>query len=191
MDRGALDFFKTAEQYVKTNFNNELLNVEHRRFENQNTDDFLRQYIYVVLNSGMKNQVAKKVFQRFLDSGFDLNIIGHPSKKKAIAQAILRYKGWFEKLKASNDKIRYLDTLPWIGEITKYHLARNLGIDCAKPDRHLVILAKYFGYPSVQQMCEDISKESGYRVGTVDAILWRYCNMHHPIVNSLFHHPTS
>ena len=94
-------------------------------------------------------------------------------------------------LQASNDKIEYLDSLPMIGPITKYHLARNLGIDCAKPDRHLVKLAKYFGYPSVQQMCEDISKESGYRIGTVDVILWRYCNMHHPIVNSLFQHSSS
>jgi hypothetical protein len=189
MNKQALDFFKTAEQYVKTNFNDELLCVENRKFENQNTAHFLNQYIYVVLNSGMKNQVAKKIFQRFVDSGFDLSVIGHPSKKKAITQALLKYKDWYEALQASNDKIEYLDSLPMIGVITKYHLARNLGIDCAKPDRHLVKLATYFGYPSVQQMCEDISEESGYRIGTVDVILWRYCNMHHPIVNSLFHHP--
>jgi hypothetical protein len=178
MNKQALDFFKTAELYVRTNFNDELLRVESRKFENQNAIDFRNQFFYVVLNSGMTNQVAKKIYQRFIDSGFDITVIGHPSKKKAIAQALIKYKEWFEALKASNDKIEYLETLPWIKEITKYHLARNLGIDCAKPDRHLKRLAERFGYSEVQTMCKELAKESGYRIGTVDVILWRYCNMH-------------
>jgi hypothetical protein len=53
-----------------------------------------------------------------------------------------------------------------------------MGIDCAKPDRHLQRLADRFGYSNVQTMCREIANESGYRIGTVDLILWRYCNEH-------------
>lgn len=73
--------------------------------------------------------------------------------------------------------IVYLDSLPMIGPITKYHLARNIGLDYAKPDRHLIRLAEKFGYPDIQVMCTKLSAYSGWRIGTVDVILWRYCNM--------------
>ena len=66
-----------------------------------------------------------------------------------------------------------------IGPITKFHLARNIGIDCAKPDRHLVRIAERFGWKdNIQGMCVKLAAYSGWRIGTVDLILWRYCNMH-------------
>jgi hypothetical protein len=77
-----------------------------------------------------------------------------------------------------NDKIEYLESLSMIEPITKYPLARNMGIDCAKPYSHHRRLAVRFGYSDVQTICEEIAKESGYRIGTVDLILWRYCNEH-------------
>lgn len=40
MNKQALNFFKTAEQYVKTNFNDEMLKVDNRRFEDQNAEGF-------------------------------------------------------------------------------------------------------------------------------------------------------
>jgi len=81
-------------------------------------------------------------------------------------------------LKDTNDKVEYVASLPMMGPITKYHLARNIGIDCAKPDRHLQRLAARFGYSDVQTMCGEIAKKSGYRIGTVDLILWRFCEKH-------------
>ena len=173
-----LNFFRIAEQYVKSNCNDELLRTEQRKFEDQSASSFLDQYTYVVFNSGMKNQVAKKILQRFIESGSDPNAINHLAKKEAIKQLHLKYKEWFQGLRDANDKFEYLESLPMMGPITKYHLARNMGIDCAKPDRHLQRLADRFGYSNVQTMCREIANESGYRIGTVDLILWRYCNEH-------------
>jgi len=76
-----------------------------------------------------------------------------------------------------NEQLEYLKSLPWIGDITKYHLARNLGLDVAKPDRHLMRLAKIFKYDDVQKMCQDVAERSKDRIGTVDVVLWRYCNL--------------
>ena len=145
-------------------------------------DLFLHQYIFVVLSAGMKNQVVEKIMQKMVASGkYDPSVIGHPGKRAAIELAFKEHRQWYGQLSRSPDKLAYLETLPWIGPITKYHLARNIGIDVAKPDRHLVRIAERFGYGSghsdVQRMCGFISKQTGEKIGVVDVILWRYSNL--------------
>jgi hypothetical protein len=173
----ALKFFKIAERYVKANkeYNIKLLEKQSLKFENQTAIDFRNQFCYVTLSSGFKNSYAVKIYQQFIDCGLDINVINHPKKKIAIAQALSNYNDWFEKLQKTKDKIEYIDSLPMMGPITKYHLARNLGLDYAKPDVHLKRLVNRFSYSDVQIMCGELAKESGYRTGAVDYILWRYC----------------
>ena len=142
----------------------------------QTPEYFLSEYIYVVLNAGMREQVAQKIYIRFMDSK-DLSKIGHLGKRNAISTAIINYKEWFQILQKSTDPIQYLETLPWIGPITKYHLARNIGIDTVKPDRHLVRLAEQFGFTSPLSMCQEIQKHESENLGVIDVILWRYCNL--------------
>lgn len=176
MDRSSKLFglFQRAHSFCRSNYPEEITIVESRRFPDQNARSFLLQYVYVVINSGMKNQVADKIFAKFY-RGLDASAIGHPGKRKAVEQALAEHEKWFINLQQADDKLAYLDSLPWIGPITKYHLARNLGLDYAKPDRHMSRLAHTFGYnDNVQKMCEDISRKAGLRVGTVDVILWRY-----------------
>lgn len=74
----------------------------------------------------------------------------------------------------TNDLIAFYATLPWIGSVTKFHLAKNLGADVAKPDVHLVRLA-VSNRETAQGLCERLAKETGYRAATIDLILWRAC----------------
>ena len=129
----------------------------------------------------MKNKVAEQIYRKFIEKAFDLNVIGHLGKRDAISKALKEHSEWFETLKKSTDQLNFLESLPWIGPITKHHLARNLGLDYAKPDRHLVALACQFDYAThpallegVQRMCSDLAKTFGMRIGTVDLILWRF-----------------
>jgi len=150
---------------------------------------FLYQYIFVVISSGMKNQVAEGILQKVMASGkYDPSVIGHPGKRAAIERALKDSDMWFGKLCQSCDKLEYLATLPWIGPITKFHLARNIGIDVAKPDRHLVRLSERFGYGSgyadVQEMCQFLSNQVGDKIGVVDVVLWRYSNLFGSKVNT-------
>jgi 3-methyladenine DNA glycosylase/8-oxoguanine DNA glycosylase len=64
---------------------------------------------------------------------------------------------------------------PFIGPVTQYHLARNLGFNVVKPDVHLVRLAKKFSFEDADALCSAISREVGLRKGLVDLVLWRYC----------------
>jgi hypothetical protein len=68
-----------------------------------------------------------------------------------------------------------LRKLPFIGPVTSYHLAKNLGIDVVKRDRHLVRLAVHLGFSSAEEMCGAFGDQVGEPISVVDIVLWRYC----------------
>lgn len=72
------------------------------------------------------------------------------------------------------DALAYLQTFSFIGSITKYHLARNVGLDVVKPDRHMVRLAQYLQYSSPDELVSEIASETGERKGLIDFVLWRW-----------------
>jgi len=141
---------------------------------------FLCEYIWVVLNSGMKNQVAVKINEKViaaLRAGEPVkSVFKHPGKAAAIGRASREYKDWFRDYRASYDKLAYLQSLPWIGPITKYHLAKNLGINCVKPDRHLMRIARE-SYTTPDALCARLAEQSGDRACVVDGVLWRAANL--------------
>jgi hypothetical protein len=75
---------------------------------------------------------------------------------------------------AAEDKLAFCETLPWIGGITKYHLAKSYGLDFAKPDVHLQRLADLEGV-TAQELCARLAPELGWKVRTVDLVIWRAC----------------
>lgn len=146
---------------------------------------FWVEYSWVVLNSGMKNQVARKIWDRILESlkenlgssvPFASRVFGHKGKAKAIEEMWWARESRFYEYRKSDNKIEFLKSLPWIGDITKYHLAKNLGFDCCKPDRHLVRIAKSFN-TTPEALCKRLSIETGDRVATVDLVIWRAANL--------------
>ncbi len=137
---------------------------------------FYREYSWVVINSGMKYTIAKKIYDKFWSDNKTPNFdaVNHPHKNKALRQVYSRLNTIFVHLKNSGNPLMYLETLPHIGDVTKYHLARNIGIDCAKPDRHLVRITAFLKYNNVQVLCRAISEKTGDRIGVVDLILWKF-----------------
>ena len=177
MNYGMRDFYDRARAHIRyAGYEPEIEYCRRLRFENLTDQGFMLAYAFVVISSGMKNQIAEKIYERFLDT-MDPKVVGHPGKRLAIAQCLTECSRWFRELKASEDKVTYLETLPWIGPITKYHLARNIGLDVIKPDRHLTRIASRYGYASPDVMCREIAAEVGERVGVIDVILWRYANL--------------
>ena len=138
------------------------------------------EYGWVVVNSGMKNQIAEKIWDRIqvaLRTGLSVrSAFGHPGKSAAIQQAWNDMEGVFLQFQEADDVLAWCESLPWIGPITKYHLAKNLGVNCAKPDRHLERIAKASG-ETVADLCARLSEASGERVATVDYVIWRAANL--------------
>jgi len=143
-----------------------------------NADDFASEAIYVICNSGMANRIALPIFEdcmKALRSGQSCKtVFGHPGKSDAIDYIWKKRRSLYRKLLKAGDLIEFCATLPWIGPITKFHLAKNIGADVAKPDVHLNRLAEPEGV-TAQELCERLARETGYRAATVDLILWRAC----------------
>ena len=79
--------------------------------------------------------------------------------------------------------IKVLQELYFIGPITAYHLAKNIGIQVAKPDVHLARIMNAFGYNDVQEFCSMISKATGDPIPMVDSVLWFYARDHPGYLN--------
>lgn len=141
-------------------------------FNKMTRESFISQYVWVVLNTGMKEQIARKIYDKFMSS-YNFDVIRHQQKREAILKVCADMDKYFIGIVGLED----LEQLPFIGPITKYHLARNLGMDVAKPDRHLVRLAEHHGYTNVQKFCKDIGNIVNERIGVVDVVLWRACNL--------------
>lgn len=140
---------------------------------------FGREAIYIICNSGMRYTVARKIYDTLIPivmrGGSASRTFGHKGKAEAIDWIWAERNRLYEEFMAcetDDDALAYLLTLPWIGNITKYHLAKNLGVDCAKPDRWLVRLSEHFG-TDTHSLCRRLAEESGDRVATVDLVLWR------------------
>lgn len=68
-----------------------------------------------------------------------------------------------------------LSKLPYIGKVTCFHLARNIGLlDYVKPDLHLVRLAKVWGFEDCVTMCKAIQRNISEELplGLIDLVLW-------------------
>lgn len=152
---------------------------------------FVLEAIWAICNSGMKNQIAEKIYKKILQSIIDgkpiAEAFGHKGKVKAIQYIIDNkqklYRGYLSvwtleaHYRSSVDtRLDYLETLPWIGPITKYHLAKNLGIDCVKPDRHLERIAKEYD-TNPHDLCKNISDIIGDKLSVVDYVIWRAANL--------------
>src|ERR1700743_736787 len=142
---------------------------------------FMEEAIWVILNSGMKEQIARMIWERIrfaMNENIDISkAFGHKGKVSAIKHLINNHDRLFSEYQQSEDKIAYLQTIPFIGGITKYHLAKNLGHDVVKPDRHLVRIADKYGYADCNSMCNQISSQTGDKVSVVDIVLWRSANL--------------
>jgi len=176
---------------------------------------FVQEAAWVVLSSGMRESVVRALFgqltralrefdpavlsaDRLAARAAALTVFGHEGKVNAILDIAvtadrLGEDGLREALRA--DPRRFLCSLPYVGPVTWRHLAKNLGVRVAKPDRHLVRVARATARPSVDLLCDEISSWIGEPVPVVDVVLWRWSVLHSRVCrglcDSVLHNPTA
>jgi hypothetical protein len=143
-------------------------------------DSFFYEFVYVVLASGFRGRIAARLTPELVACRGDMArmtaIFKNQRKLSAIAQ-IWGQRGQWKQLRDSFTSVDALTTLPIIGEITKFHLARNIGLtSCAKPDLHL---CRWCGRVAgrddeaiVPIVTQAIADRVGRKQGTVDFALW-------------------
>ncbi|WP_092180282.1 hypothetical protein [Devosia sp. YR412] len=157
--------------------------------------DFLREAAWVVLCSGFREATVRSAFDYvslcFCDweSAQDIVTSGNRCIETALSkfrsrpklQAIMSIAETVDGVGFADFKRQILAGpqqtlmgLPYIGPVTWAHLAKNLGLDIAKNDRHLARFAESCGFNDAQSLCEVIAVRTGELVGVVDVILWRF-----------------
>ena len=157
---------------------------------------FLSELAWCVLNAGMRESVVRAKWPAISAAFFDFasseaicattescvrlarRSFNHPAKMRAIVDGAsrIRASGGFARFQRelSLRPLELLAEFSFIGPVTVFHLARNIGIDCAKPDRHLTRFAAAWGYEDVAALCADVASAVEERIGVVDVVLWRH-----------------
>jgi hypothetical protein len=172
-------YFKLKEKVIDAGYSKDVEWAENLK-PCISADNFFCEYMWVVLNSGMKNQIAAQIERRIYDAWergeSTVSAFGHKGKVTAIEFVRQNRDRLFNLYLYSEDKLACLEALPWIGKLTKYHLAKNLGHDCCKPDRHLMRIAKRYN-STPDSLCKRLSAETGDRIALVDLVIWRAANL--------------
>jgi endonuclease III len=88
---------------------------------------------------------------------------------KILKEASENWKKWKQENASHPDLLK---KLPYIGKVTCFHLARNIGLlEFVKPDLHLVRMANHWGFKDSVSLCEAV-RPVGMPLGVVDLILW-------------------
>ena len=190
-------FYRDAKRIVEhSGFSHEIAWVEQLRGWCYAETDLLRESAWVILCSGFREAVVRSKFlyislcfsdwesARAIVDSADLckRAAGYAFQNNAKLSAIVEVAKsvathGFVRLKQEIDRepIAQLQRFPYIGSVTAQHLAKNLGYPFAKNDRHLARLARRFGFPDAQNLCETVAVMSGDAISVVDTVLWRFC----------------
>jgi hypothetical protein len=192
----AMRLFSNARSYVqRAGLSAEVAWQRRVDFVGFTECELLREHAWVTLCSGFRESTVRRVFDHvslcFCDwesaeaivSAGDICCVTAASsfanslKLKGIFSAAkyISHVG-FDEFKQSVlvDPINQLQKLSFIGPITSCHLAKNLGLDIAKPDRHLIRLSERLGFRSADHLCRELAATTGEQVKVVDLIVWRY-----------------
>jgi hypothetical protein len=78
------------------------------------------------------------------------------------------------KTQIVSDPLSALRSFPFIGPVTVYHLAKNLGLDVTKRDRHLVRASQKFGFRNPEGFCKAIAEVHHEPIKVIDLVIWRF-----------------
>lgn len=197
--RPLIDAYVSAkETVVEAGFADEIDWHDGVQFHELEESDFLREAAWVVLSAGMSEKVIRRKFPAITSAFLHwksagtivsqrgrcrrdaLREFGSSRKINAILQicdcvATNTYRGVASRIR--DDGVDFITTLPYMGPATSLHLAKNIGLPVAKPDRHLLRAASCTGFSSPASLCEHIADVVGDSIAIVDLVIWRYSTL--------------
>jgi hypothetical protein len=195
----AVELFRDAEDAIlAAGFGWEAQWQRRRAVDGLTESDFLREAAWVVLCSGFRETVVRKVFDYvslcFCDWESAREITAHrracietaaarfANRRKLAAVAdiaeLVQAQGFaLVSGRLKHDPIGQLQSFPFIGPTTSWHLAKNLGFNVAKNDRHLARLATCTGYRDAHELCDVIAEQTGELKSVIDVVLWRFATL--------------
>lgn len=187
--------FEAARTYCEENYPDELdwaNSINPETFRNLRSKRFLSEYCWVVYASGFKVSTIKAIFPDLRTAFKDfelaalarmkslksaLDVFNNERKANSFLEGskLIAREGFSAfKTRLQREGVDMLEKLPGIGPITKYHLAKNIGlVDEAKPDIWFVRAADSCS-STVEELVAFLSEKYSMSRHAVDVILWRH-----------------
>lgn len=198
-------YFFVKDVIIKNGYAPEVDWQHNISFNDITSSVFIKETSWVILASGMSDYVVSRKFNDLSNVFFDWNIelimlnkdicksnalkiFNHVKKINSIIEAanILNDLGLKEiKRMLLVDGVDYLERFPFIGPITKFHLAKNIGLEFSKPDRHLKRISDFLGCDSPASLCHNIADYIEEKVSVVDIVIWRYATLDKDYIKKL------
>ncbi|MBN3761197.1 hypothetical protein [Burkholderia sp. Ac-20365] len=161
----------------------------------QSPEAMAGEIIWIILCAGRSGKAASTLMRKVRAAIHDgrpvVEAFGYRAKAAAIERAWNDRRSDFSELQAvlaSSDVDRLLAwcrALPFVGETTQYQLAKNFGVQCAKPD---IWMCRLCGIPdkprlplkvrfhACMELCSMLASATGDSIATIDSMLWLGCN---------------
>lgn len=191
-------YMNAKERVIEAGYADEIDWQEEVVFADLDEPTFLRESAWVVLSAGFRETIVRRRFgavtKAFLDwSSAELIMtkrescrsnallaFGNQKKINAILRIVelVATKG-IDTIQKEIERsgTEFIQELPFMGQITARHLAKNLGVVMVKPDRHLARMAITTGYETADEMCRTIGAIVGDSLSVIDIVMWRYATI--------------
>lgn len=207
LEKLAHAYFFAKQIVLKNGYEEEIDWQDNVSFSSITSKVFLKESAWVILAAGLNDNVVSKKFNELSDVFFSWDptqiVNNMECEKKALLlfnnklkiRAIISVANIIVDVGINEIKnnivtkgVDYLEEFPFIGPVTKYHLAKNIGLLYSKPDRHLVRISDLLGYNSPRILCEAISKLTSEKISVVDLVIWRYATIQKGYLRQLNHY---
>lgn len=190
-------YLLAKKRVIECGFEPEIAWQEYVSLDRVTARGFVREAAWVVLCAGMRESVVRARFER-LEAAFGawnpLHIADHAPVCVQKASPVFNHAPKLDAIVRIAVEIAahgvapyirgmrktgplFLTRLPYIGRVTCYHLAKNLGCPVAKPDRHLERMAAILGYKSSAALCGVIANTLDEPIQVVDIVMWRFATI--------------
>lgn len=188
---GVEAYWRGALEFAERHYPDVLERYRTLRPEHVGPEEFFSEYVWCVYVSGFNSKVVDKKIGALLaafgswrchiDDVWEPHIwsmVGRIVANRRKFDAVVKTKTLMQKMGWERFRAIFLTStdhigdLPFMGPVMRHHLARNIGLDTVKPDRHLVRLASHFGFGDPAEMCGFLAESSRERIGVVDVALF-------------------
>jgi hypothetical protein len=193
------EYFAEGLRFVNKYYKEDFDRISLTDFNTITPEFFFQEVAWVICASGFNAKIVSRFFPKLMEicvplknvingnlnvNTLDiavqaLDLFNNKNKIKAIIDSAFILGEGMEKSSWAVYRDTQLNTpdklkiFPFIGDITKYHLARNIGlIENVKPDLHLNRAAKHWGFSGALELCEELKKECKMPLGLIDLVLW-------------------
>jgi len=166
-----------------------LKKLANKDISRMNKQEFLEEYAWVVYTTAIGFEIIDNKWDDIKNAFFDfepeniseacfdrvMKYFAHELKAKAVIKTarLLKETSWGQFKERYLNNPKQMQELFYIGKDTRYLLARNLGMNFAKPDRHLLRFSNHCEYgDNVQAFCKYIADNRKKTIPIVDFALW-------------------